>query len=194
MDGEQPVGGRVHGAVLGFRVDDIAATVAAVREHGGTVSDPYREPYAIAAEGYDDQGIPFYLHEIPSAGANSAAGGGEFHNGEAEGDVSYLTMVVPDLDSAQAFYGGVLGWTFNIGRAGGAQVAGVAPQIGMTAEPEAGATAPGVIMCYRVDDITAAVRRVRAAGGQARDVAQRPYGQEALCSDDQATPFYLHQF
>jgi predicted enzyme related to lactoylglutathione lyase len=191
--GEQPTGGQVHGAVLGFRVDDIEAAVGAVRAHGGTVGDPHLEPYAMAAEGHDDQGIPFYLHEMSSSG-DSVAADGEFHNGDVEGDVSYLTMVVPDLTAAQAFYGGVFGWTFNVRRAGGAQVTGVAPQIGMTTEPEAGPATPGTIMCYRVDDIEAAVRRVRDAGGMSRHVDSRPYGLESLCADDQGTPFYLHQF
>lgn len=125
-DGEQPAGGRVHGAVLGFRVDDIASAVSSVRAHGGTISEPHREPYALAAEGFDDQGIPIYLHEMPGLGGEHASRG-EFHNGDIEGDVSYLTMVVPDIASARAFYGGVFGWTFNIGPAGGAQVNGVAP-------------------------------------------------------------------
>jgi predicted enzyme related to lactoylglutathione lyase len=191
-DGEQPAGGRVHGAVLGFRVDDIVAAVAAVRTHGGTASDPHREPYALAAEGRDDQGILFYLHQMPSAAADSTPADKEFHNGDVEGDVSYLTMVVPDLEAARAFYGGVFGWTFDIGSAGGAQVTGVAPQIGMTTQPEAGPATPGVILCYRVNDIAAAVNRVRGAGGQAREVAQRPYGLESMCTDDQGTPFYLH--
>jgi uncharacterized protein len=191
--GEQPAGGQVHGAVLGFRVDDIEAAVGAVRAHGGTVGDPHVEPYAVAAEGHDDQGIPFYLHEMASSG-DSVAAEGEFHNGEIEGDVSYLTMVVPDLAAAQVFYGGVLGWTFNVGRAGGAQVTGVAPQIGMTTEPEAGPATPGTIVCYRVDDIGEAVGRVRDAGGRSRHVDSRPYGLESLCADDQGTPFYLHQF
>ncbi len=192
-DGEQPAGGQAHGAVLGFRVDEITAAVAAVRAHGGTVSDPHREPYAMAAEGHDDQGIPFYLHEMPEAGA-SAPENEEPWNGEVEGDVSYLTMVVPDLDAAHAFYGRVFGWTFNIGRARGAQVSGVAPQIGMTTQPQGGPATPGVILCYRVDDIADAVQRVRDAGGQASVVAQRPYGLESMCVDDQGTPFYLHQF
>jgi uncharacterized protein len=193
-DGEQPAGGRVHGAVLGFRVDDIAAAVAAVRAQAGTISDPHQEPYGSAAEGADNQGIPFYLHEMPQVADDSATADTAFHNGEVEGDVSYLTMVAPDLEAAHAFYGGVLGWTFNIGRAGGAQVTGVAPQIGLTTQPEAGPPTPGVILCYLVNDIAAATARVRAAGGQAREVALRPYGLEALCTDDQGTPFYLHQF
>ncbi len=193
-DGEQPAGSRVHGAVLGFRVDDIAAAVAAVREHGGSINNPHREPYAMAAEGHDDQGIPFYLHEMPAGGDKLAPGDGEPWNGELEGDVSYLTMVVPDVVTAQAFYGAVFGWTFNVGPAGGAQVTGVAPQMGMTTRPEAGPATPGVILCHRVDDIAAAVERVRELGGQARDVAERPYGLESLCADDQGTPFYLHQF
>jgi predicted enzyme related to lactoylglutathione lyase len=197
----QPAGGRVHGAVLGFRVDDIAAAVAAVRAHGGTVSDPQREPYGMAAEGRDDQGINFYLHEMPSGPGDAtsddgASDDGEPLNGDVEGDVSYLTMVVPDLDAARAFYGGVFGWTIDRGSgdSGGAQVSGVSPQMGMTTQPEGGPAVPGVILCYRVEVIAAAVERVRAAGGRARDVVQRPYGLESLCADDQDTPFYLHQF
>jgi predicted enzyme related to lactoylglutathione lyase len=142
----------------------------------------------MAAEGHDDQGLPFYLHEMEPAEPGSAP-----PNGEVEGDISYLTMVVPDLRAAHAFYGGVFGWTFDIGGAGGAQVSGVAPQVGMTTQPEAGPATPGVILCYRVDDIAAAVERVRDAGGRAHEVAQRPYGLESLCADDQDTPFYLHQ-
>ena len=191
-DGDQPGGQRAHGAVLGFRVDDINAVLDSIRVHGGTVSEPHVEPYGVTAEGHDNQAIPFYLHEMPTI-ADEAAGGGPFYNGDVEGDVSYLTMVVPDVQAAQAFYGEVFGWTFNIGQAGGAQVTGVAPQIGMSTRPEAGPTTPGVIMCYRVDDIRSAVQLVRDAGGQSQHVEQRPYGLESLCSDDQGTPFYLHQ-
>jgi predicted enzyme related to lactoylglutathione lyase len=192
-DGEQPTGEQVEGAVLGYRVDDITSAVAAVRAHGGTIGDPHREPYAMAAEGHDSQGIPFYLHEMPAVG-DPMPTDGEFHNGDIEGDVSYLTMVVPDVAAAQVFYGGVFGWTFNVGQAGGAQVSGVAPQMGMTTQPEAGPATPGVIASYRVDDIGAAVWRVGEAGGQSREVVRRPYGLESLCADDQGTPFYLHQF
>jgi predicted enzyme related to lactoylglutathione lyase len=193
-DGVQPDGARQDGAVLAFRVDDIAAAVAAVRSHGGTVSDPHREPYALAAEGHDNQGIPFYLHEMPVDDVSELPGEDGFYNGEVEGDVSYLTMVVPDIAAAQAFYEAVFGWRFNIGRAGGAQVSGIAPQMGMTTRPEAGPAEPGVILCYRVDDLAATLERVRAGGGEAAAIVVRPYGLESRCTDDQGIPSYLHQF
>ena len=191
--GAGPTGAQVRGGVRGYRVADIAAAVAAVRAHGGTMTDPHPEPYGLAAEGHDDQGTPFCLHELPAVAGGPTSMSEDFHNGEVQGDVSYLTMVVSDLEAAQAFYAGVLGWTVNVGRLGGAQVSGVAPQLGMTTKPEAGPATPRVTLCYRVDDIRAAVQRVRDAGGAAREVAKRPYGLESLCADDQGTPFYLHQ-
>ena len=44
---------------------------------------------------------------------------------------------------------------------------------------------------YRVDDIAAAVERVRAAGGTATDPVAQPYGWTSECVDDQGTRFSL---
>jgi predicted enzyme related to lactoylglutathione lyase len=186
--GPQPVGPRVQGAVLAFRVDDIHAAVTAVRNAGGTMSEPHQEPYALAAEGVDNQGTPFYLHEMPATPGVSAP-----MNGSAEGDLSYITLLVPDLDEARAFYGAVLGWTFNVGRVGGAQVNGTVPQIGVGTLAASDRDAPTAILGYRVDDIEATLTRVVAAGGTASPIAERPYGLESYATDDQGTPFYLHQ-
>jgi predicted enzyme related to lactoylglutathione lyase len=46
---------------------------------------------------------------------------------------------------------------------------------------------------YLVDDIGAAVERVRAAGGTASDPERQPYGVTSDCVDDQGTRFYLGQ-
>jgi len=51
-------------AVPMWRVDDIAAAVAAVRAHGGTATDPERQPYGVTSECVDDQGSRFYLGEL----------------------------------------------------------------------------------------------------------------------------------
>jgi predicted enzyme related to lactoylglutathione lyase len=44
---------------------------------------------------------------------------------------------------------------------------------------------------WRVDDIDAAVERVRRAGGTATDPERQPYGTTSTCTDDQGTRFYL---
>lgn len=51
-------------AVPLWRVDDVAAAVAAVRAHGGTASDPQRQPYGLTADCADDQGLRFHLGQL----------------------------------------------------------------------------------------------------------------------------------
>lgn len=48
-------------AVPMWRVADVAAAVEQVRAHGGTATDPERQPYGTTSECTDDQGIRFYL-------------------------------------------------------------------------------------------------------------------------------------
>jgi predicted enzyme related to lactoylglutathione lyase len=99
-------------------------------------------------------------------------------------------MEVVDSARARAFYGTVLGWRFNPGRVpDGWQNDGVVPMLGM-----AGGRSPAtVVPMYRVDDIAAAVARVRDRGGTATDPERQAYGLSATCTDDQGTRFYLHQ-
>jgi predicted enzyme related to lactoylglutathione lyase len=47
---------------------------------------------------------------------------------------------------------------------------------------------------YVVDDAVAAAARVRAAGGQAGEPTERPYGVVAECTDNQGTRFAVHQY
>ncbi len=183
--GPQRKGQAVDGAVLAFRVDDIAAAVVRVRAAGGTATDPAGRPYGLEADCTDDQGIGFYLHQLPSAGQPAPP------NGERHGDISYVSLLVGDIERARAFFRAVLGWGSSPGRAGGMQITGTAPMIGMA---DADRGRHGAILSYRVDDIADAVARVRRAGGTARHPEQRPYGLEADCTDDQGTPFYIHQF
>jgi uncharacterized protein len=175
--GPVPSGRRLHGAVLGYRVDDLEQAVAAVRAHGGTATDPHGERYGRSAECVDDQGVEFFLHQLPPAGGRPP------QNGDQAGDVSYVSVIVDDPGAAQTFYGAVLGWQFEDGSPQ------AVPQVGFGRGERAGA-----VLCFRVDDITAAVARVRAAGGTATDPVPRPYALEADCVDDQNTPFYLHEF
>jgi predicted enzyme related to lactoylglutathione lyase len=52
---------------------------------------------------------------------------------------------------------------------------------------------PEVQLSFRVDDIAAAVERVRAAGGRAGEPGRRRFGLSAECTDDQGTTFRLWQ-
>ena len=171
---------------LCYGVDDIDAAVQRVRDVGGQAEGPARQPYGIVANCVDDQGTPFALYDLDPA--DPARRGPA--NGARHGDISYITHEVPDSSSARAFYGSVLGWRFQPGHVeDGWQIEGVVPMSGMAG----GHSLATVVPMYRVDDIAAAVERVRGAGGISTDPAQQPYGITATCTDDQGTRFYLGQ-
>jgi predicted enzyme related to lactoylglutathione lyase len=169
------------GAILSWRVDDIVAAVGAVRAAGGTASEPEQLPYGLQSECDDGSGLHFWLHELPGPGQPAGA------NGERHGDISYIVLQVADLEHARGFFSRIAGWEYSPGSSG-VQVEGTTPMTGMSQG------SPGVVLCYRVDDIAEAVDRVAAAGGSAGPVESRPYGLQSLCVDDQGLEFYLHQF
>lgn len=106
------------------------------------------------------------------------------------GDPGYITLEVPDVARAEAFYGAVLGWRFSPGSIPeGRQVQSPQPPVGLSGGAERGSG----VMAYRVDDAAEAVARVRAAGGRADDPEPKPYGTLVSCEDDQGIPFQLWQ-
>jgi predicted enzyme related to lactoylglutathione lyase len=168
------------GAILSWRVDDIAAAVERVRATGWTASDPEQLPYGLQSECTDGHGLRFSLHQLPLPGEPAGP------NGAAHGDISYIVLQVADLAAARRFFSTVLGWEFSAGNTG-VNVEGPVPMTGMSEGD------PGAVLCYRVDDIALAVERVVAAGGRPGEVETRPYGLQSYCADDQGVPFYLHQ-
>jgi predicted enzyme related to lactoylglutathione lyase len=173
---------------LCFAVDDIGSAVERVRYAGGTAADPHEESYGLISGCTDDQGVQFAVFQ-PTDGLGTVGAPGPT-TGARHGDVAYVTMEVVDSARARAFYGSVLGWQFVPGRADdGWQVEDVVPMVGMSGGHE---VATGVPM-YRVDDIAAAVDRVRTAGGTATDPEVQPYGISSTCADDQGSRFYLGQ-
>ena len=175
-----------------YAVDDVDAAVERVRRAGGRALEPVQEPYGRVADCVDDQGTPFAVVEVPAAAASASAASDDDRprNGLREGDLAYFTFEVRDSARARAFYGVVLGWQFTPGEVDdGWEAPGVAPMTGLHGGHD---VATGVPM-YRVDDIAAAVDRVRAAGGTSTDPERQPYGISAECTDDQGTRFYLGQ-
>ena len=139
------------------------------------------------------QGLDFALYQIPPDGivpVADASADGRPVNGGGHGDLCYITIETIDSGRDRAFYGTVLGWQFAPGRVDdGWQVDDSAPMVGM----HGGHAEVTVVPMYRVDDIDAAVARVRAAGGTSTDPEAQPYGISAECVDDQGTRFYLGQ-
>ncbi len=179
------VGGQQRATLfLCFAVVDLEAAVARARVAGGQASEPRDEPYGRVADCVDDQGLPFALYQLSGDEPRPAT------NGTRPGDLAYVTLHVVDSARARAFYQAVLGWQFTPGRVeDGWGPDEVAPMTGMSGgHPEA-----VVVPMYRVDDLAAAVERVRAAGGSSTEPARQPYGLTAECVDDQGFRFYLGQ-
>ena len=123
-----------------------------------------------------------------------------------QGDVSYLSLWVPDVARAATFFSNVLGWryadsgpaesrlvegtTISHGIAELHSAAGFMRQFGVPLPEQ---LAPTTYAVFVVDDINAAVERVRDAGGWAGTPFRQPYGLMAPCIDDQGLPFSLQQ-
>jgi predicted enzyme related to lactoylglutathione lyase len=166
-----------------FVVDDIQAAAQRVRAAGGHAAEPKDQPYGRVAGCVDDQGLAFSLHERVALPRPPATGA-------RHGDVAYVVFEFPDAARARAFYAAVLGMHFEPGRTpDGWNVSEVAPMSGFAG----GASRTTVVPMFRVDDIQAAVERVRAAGGRASEPRHEGYGTRAECADDQGVRFYLGQ-
>lgn len=107
------------------------------------------------------------------------------------GAAGYFTFQVPDDAAAKEFYGAVLGWQFSPGSVeGGWGIEGSGLQGGLWGGPGRQA---GWKLMYAVDDLQAALARVRDHGGQTGEVEQQPYGLSADCTDNQGIEFWLWQ-
>jgi len=185
-NGARSDGTVAHGAIPGYRVNDVEAVAVRVRSAGGATKEPQERPYGLESDCVDNQGVS-YLHQLLDTPTDDD---GDLANGRQHGDVGYMSLGVPELALAEEFYGEVLGWTITPGsHAQSRQIGGVTPMSGLWQTD-----APGVVLAYRVDDIQPAVAQVGTLGGTASSVEERPYGLAAdNCVDDRGTIFHLLQ-
>jgi predicted enzyme related to lactoylglutathione lyase len=108
-------------------------------------------------------------------------------NRPSEGDLVYSSLCLSDLDRAVTFYPSVLGWRLTGNDPRGRMVEGVTPPMSV----RGGDSESTLFLCHAVDDVAAAVERVRAAGGEAEEPTRRPYGVVADCLDNQGMRFAL---
>ncbi len=165
---------------LHLEVDDVDASTERARRGGASVErEPTDQFYGRASVIVDPFGHRWTLIRPPAQAT-----------GPRQGDVANVTMVARDARRAKEFYEAVLRVPFSSGHPGTWRTDQITPPLGIFSSQGA---EPEVQLSYRVDDIAAAVERVRAAGGHADEPERRPYGLIAECADDQGATFRLFQ-
>jgi uncharacterized glyoxalase superfamily protein PhnB len=171
------VAAREGGASVRVEVPDPDASVARAVDLGATliraVSD---SPYGRGGSFRDPFGQRWLVSQVTPKPAPK------------QGEALYFTFQVPEAEPAQAFYGAVLGWEFSPGSVSDAwSFSGPGLEGGLWA----GDRQVGWKLMYAVDDLKAALTRVREQGGQAGEVERHPYGTTADCTDNQGIEFWL---
>jgi uncharacterized glyoxalase superfamily protein PhnB len=166
------------------QVADVDAAVDRARQRGATVvGEAEDKPYGRSGQFEDPFGHRWLVLTPPEGQPLPAA--------EPErprhGDIAYVTIATPDGARARDFYAAVLGWTTSAGSVeNGWTVDGAEPMTGIW-----GGQDSDVLLCFRVDDLPAALTRVRDGGGRAGEPEPKPYGLLASCVDDQGRHFQL---
>ena len=107
------------------------------------------------------------------------------------GAPSFIELGVPAGSRARKFFGEVLGWTFT--DMGKDNFLAQTPSIQIGIHPnDPDAT---LVVYFLVDDLEAAIARVRAAGGTASEPGHEEagFGRFSECRDDQGVRFGLRQ-
>ena len=113
------------------------------------------------------------------------------------GEVSFFELGVEDPERGRAFYEALFGWSFeSVGSNGGFAIGAPNLRGGM----HGGDKAPSPYLFFAVDDMDAALERVRELGGEVVDLhveggddAVARFGRFRLCRDDQGSGFGLHE-
>ena len=169
-----------------YAVADLEGARGSILDGGGDVDEVEQFDFGPTLGATDSQGTPFAVFQ-PNPGEPRPE-----LNGSGPGELSYITYEVPNSTAFKAFYSRVLFWTFEPGRIDdGWQVQQTHPMAGVAG----GATTATTVPMWTVEDVDAAVARVREAGGTIIDEpSQQPYGKTAQCTDDQGSRFYLGEF
>jgi predicted enzyme related to lactoylglutathione lyase len=112
------------------------------------------------------------------------------------GELTFFELGVEDAERGRAFYEGLFGWRFGPSPSGEGFTIQTPGMRGGMHGGDAGA-APYVF--FAVDDMDAALARVRELGGTVEEMdidgseeSQAEYGRFKLCRDDQGSAFGLH--
>lgn len=112
------------------------------------------------------------------------------------GEPSFFEIGVEDVERGRAFYAALFGWTTEPGPGHGYMLGTGGIGGGM----HGGDAAGGIYLFLAVDDLDAAVARVRELGGEIEEMGSSDdaataarFGRFKLCRDDQGGRFGLHE-
>jgi uncharacterized glyoxalase superfamily protein PhnB len=158
-------------------VPDTDAVLERARERGARVQ---REPY----ENYGARNatiIDPFNHRWMLSGPVTGAAVPIQH-----GDVGYVSVWTPDADRAAAFYGHVLGWTYDSDTH---QVTNTKQRIGIYSV----AGPPTLFCCYAVADLEGARQAIVDGGGTVDELEQFDFGTLRGATDSHGTSFGVFQ-
>ena len=113
------------------------------------------------------------------------------------GELAWFEIGVEEVERGRRFYENLFGWDFEPSRSGpGWLIRSPTIPGGM----HGGDAGGGPYVFFKVDDMDAALERVRKLGGTIEEVdvdggeeSAAEFGRFKLCRDDQGSPFGLHQ-
>src|SRR3954471_5848014 len=162
---------------LMLHVPDTDATLERARERGAHVQ---REPY----ENYGARNatiIDPFNHRWMLSGPVTGAAIPIQH-----GDVGYVSVWTPDADRAAAFYGHVLGWTYDPQTH---EVTNTTQRIGIYSVD----SRQGMLCCYAVADLQGARQAILAGGGTVGEEQRFDFGTVLDATDPAGTAFAVFQ-
>jgi predicted enzyme related to lactoylglutathione lyase len=162
---------------LMLHVADTDAALRQAREHRATVEREIYENYGTRNATIVDPFGHRWMLSGPTAVPVSAI---------RRGDTGYVSVWTPDADRAAAFYGHVLGWTYD---PASHQVTNTDLPTGIFATDDA----VTLFCCYAVDDIQAARVAIAEAGGVPGEIRDTEYGVLLDATDPQGMAFAVHQ-
>ena len=113
------------------------------------------------------------------------------------GELAFFELGVGDTERGRAFYEGLFEWKFETGPSGGGFMI-AAPNV--SGGMHGGDPGAAPLLFFQVDDMEAALERVRGLGGEVEEMdvegdeaSIERFGRFKLCRDDQGSSFGLHQ-
>ena len=162
---------------LMLHVADTDAALERARERGARVEREVYENYGARNATIVDPFGHRWMLSGPMTGAVTPI---------QHGDVGYVSLWTADPDRAAAFYGHVLGWTYD---PSSHQVTNTKQPIGIF-----GIDGPRTLFCcYAVADLEGARQAIADGGGQPGEVQQFDFGTVLDATDPQGTAFAVYQ-